>query len=273
MQRRHPLAFAFLAAASAFMMPSPADAKVPSGVSGLVGSKVYDGQRALESQGYHRVSMSPGDDRSWSYWWNNGRKDCLSVVTMNGRFESIVETPSFDCNQSGTQAGGGTADGEAAAVVLGAAALIGAVALAHNSHHHEDGKHYNDQPSESEYERGFRDGLYSAGYHNYSRTDAYSRGYEDGSRQRGYETGYRPANHHGAGYTAYSSVDDLVYQDKDYARRELDRRGFRKVDSYRNESDHRVESYWNGGSGQCLAVTFRSGKVHDIHSMPKRNCR
>ena len=92
MHRRNPLAIALLAAASAFMMPSPAGAKVPSGVSGLVGSKAYDGQRALESQGYHRVSMSPGDDRSWSYWWNNSRKDCLSVVTMNGRFESIVTT-------------------------------------------------------------------------------------------------------------------------------------------------------------------------------------
>jgi hypothetical protein len=269
------------AGALAFLLaPLPGAASTPAGVSDLVGSSAYAGEQALQSRGYHRVSMSPGDDRVYSYWWNGARNDCLSVVSSDGRLAQMASVASADCHQGDSSSGtaqpassGSGSNPAAAAAVVGAAALIGAVALAHNSHHHKDKKHYDDQQSESDYERGYRDGLYSTGYHNYARNDAYSDGYESGSRQRGYETSYKSGYHSGGGYSRYASYDDLLYQDKDRARRDLEHRGFDLRDSYRNDADHRVEIYWNRSTEQCVSMTVRKGRVDDIHSTPKRNCR
>ena len=280
MTKRHRLANV-AGVLAVLLAPLPSLASAPADVSDLLGRTTYAGEQALQARGYHRVSMSPGDERVYSYWWSGGRSECLSVVSADGRFTQLASVTPVDCHQgdsSGTAtqsagSGGAGSNQATAAAVVGAAALIGAVALAHNSHHHKDNKHYDDQSSESDYERGYRDGLYSTGYHNYSRSDAYSDGYESGSRQRGYETSYKSGYHYGGGYSSYSSVNDLLDDDKDQARRQLQRRGYVLRDSYRNDADHRVETYWNSATQQCVSMTIRSGRVDDIHSTPKRNCR
>lgn len=258
--------------------PRAAVAAAPADVADLDGASAYGAERDLQARGYHRISMSPGDERVWSYWWNPARRECVSVVTSDGKVSGLSSAPTSDCNQSTSSSGtaassSGTDSSQAAAVALGAAALIGAVALAHNSHQHKDGKHYDDNEKEADYERGYRDGLYATGYHNYSRSNAYSDGYEAGSRQRGYETPYRNGYYEGAGYSRYSSYGNLQGADKDQARRDLQRKGYEQVDSYRNDNGGKVELYWNDVTEQCLSLAIRNGRVDSFHTVPKRNCR
>lgn len=72
----------------------------PSDVRDLVGARGSSGETALASRGYANVGGETGDDRTWTYWWNERRGVCLSVVTMNGRYDSIMVTPSPDCHRS-----------------------------------------------------------------------------------------------------------------------------------------------------------------------------
>ncbi|MDX3884088.1 MAG: hypothetical protein QHC65_06675 [Sphingomonas sp.] len=248
------------------MLPgAPALAATPGDVRDLVGARASAGESALESRGYTFQHGSTGDDRKWTYWWNRDKKQCLSVSTVDGRYDAITSTPAADCGQKG---GGGDT---AAAVAVGAAALIGVIALAHKSHNHDDGQHYSDSQSEADYERGYRDGLYNQSYHNYSRSDAYANGYSAGVEQRNQETAYRP-NHPRGGYGDYVNLSDISYQDWDRAQSELSRRGFRQVDRDSNSDGGHTAYYWNGGTSQCVAIATRSGRATDVTTVRKRVC-
>ena len=85
-----PLAFAGAASAQT----------TPSDVRDLVGARGSSGENALTTRGYVNVGSEAGDDRRWTYWWNERRGVCLSVATVNGRYDSIVSTPSPDCRRS-----------------------------------------------------------------------------------------------------------------------------------------------------------------------------
>lgn len=245
----------------------PAQAAAPSDVQDLVGAKASSGESALESRGYVLQSGSKGDDRSYTYWWHPTKKQCLSVATRDGRYDTITKTPAPDCGQKS----GSGSDGTAAAVAVGAVALLGVLAMSHKSHDHDDKQHYSDSQSEADYERGYRDGLYHQDYHNYSRSDPYSNGYAAGVQQRNQETSYRPNQSRG-GYGAYVNVSDLVYQDSSWATGELSKRGFRQVDRGSNPDGGHTAYYWNGHTEQCLSVATRSSKVTDVTTVRKSNC-
>ena len=256
-------------AASALLMPTAAMAATPRDVSDLVGARAAGGETQLEQRGYVHIKTDKSDDRAWSYWWHSGRKQCLSVATVDGRYDSITDTPAADCNQRG-----GKSDGSAVAAGVAVAALIGAIALAHKSHNHDDGKHYDDDKTDAVYERGFRDGLYNQSYHNYDRADAYSRGYEAGTRQREDETSYRHGHRSGAGgYTRSVNVSDLQGARASSADGELQSRGFRNVDALK--SGNAAYTIWyNRDTRQCLQMAIADGRVDslvDIGSSP--NCR
>lgn len=87
------LAFAPLASAMA--------QDTPSDVRDLVGARAAGGETQLQARGYVNVGGQTGDDRKWTYWWNERRGTCLSVATMNGRYDSIVSTPAPDCRRPG----------------------------------------------------------------------------------------------------------------------------------------------------------------------------
>ena len=76
----------------------------PSDVRDLVGARGSSGESELASRGYVNVGGQSGDDRKWTYWWNERRGVCLSVTTVNGRYDAIVSTPAPDCQRGG---GGG----------------------------------------------------------------------------------------------------------------------------------------------------------------------
>ena len=84
----------------AFAPLAPALAQVtPSDVRDLVGARGSSGESELASRGYVDVGGQTGDDRKWTYWWNERRGVCLSVATVNGRYDSIVATPAPDCRR------------------------------------------------------------------------------------------------------------------------------------------------------------------------------
>ncbi len=76
----------------------------PSDVRDLVGARAVGGESELASRGYVNVGGQSGDDRKWTYWWNERRGVCLSVTAMNGRYDAITATPAPDCHKGG---GGG----------------------------------------------------------------------------------------------------------------------------------------------------------------------
>ncbi|SNT13362.1 hypothetical protein SAMN06295912_14610 [Sphingomonas laterariae] len=245
----------------------PARAETPGDVRDLVGARAAGGETQLEARGYTFVHVTKGEDRTWANWWNRSSKQCLTVVTLDGRYASITKSPAPDCGQKS----GGNSDGTAAAVAVGAAALIGVLALSHKSHNHDDNKHYADSQSEADYERGYRDGLYHQDYHNYSRSDPYSTGYAAGVQQRNNETSYRPNSSRG-GYGEYVNLSDIVYQDWGWAQGELPRRGFRQVDRGSNPDGGHTAYYWNGNTRQCVAIATRSSKVTDVTTVKNHNC-
>ncbi len=76
----------------------------PSDVRDLVGARAAGAESELASRGYVGAGGGTGDDRKWTYWWNATRGVCLSVTTVDGRYDSIVATPVDDCRQDLRQA-------------------------------------------------------------------------------------------------------------------------------------------------------------------------
>ena len=74
-------------------------AQTPNDVSDLVGARAAGAETAIQSRGYVLIKTEPSDDRTYTYWWNADRRQCLSVATMNGRYASITATPAPDCNK------------------------------------------------------------------------------------------------------------------------------------------------------------------------------
>lgn len=72
----------------------------------LIGMRASSGQAELEYRGFVFIKTGEGGDRKWSNYWNGSRNLCITVVTANGRFDSIVDSPAFDCGRDNTTGGG-----------------------------------------------------------------------------------------------------------------------------------------------------------------------
>jgi hypothetical protein len=109
---RHSATAFTLTALLALAPLAPAMAQnTPSDVRDLVGVRGSSGEGELASRGYVNVGGQTGDDRKWTYWWNERRGVCLSVATVNGRYDSIVATPAPDCRRQGPGNGHGPGPG------------------------------------------------------------------------------------------------------------------------------------------------------------------
>lgn len=82
-----------LAAAPAIAQDTPPDLR------DMIGARAGQGEGELARRGYRFVRGEKGDDRSYSYWWQADRRRCVTVATMNGRYDSIVAAPAPDCRQ------------------------------------------------------------------------------------------------------------------------------------------------------------------------------
>lgn len=254
------------ALSGSFLIPLPVAAQAPLPIADLVGARAPGGETQLGARGWTHIKTEKGDDRAWSYWWQSQRRECISVVTKDGRFDSITSTPAPDCNQRAVKSEGSEAGAAAAAAI----AIVGIAALAHNSHHHKDGNHL-DEANDAQYERGYRDGLYNQSYHNYDRSDSYSDGYSRGTEQRGHETDYRDG-HSGAGYAPSVNVNDLISSRAAGADTELQRRGFRTVNAYvAANTSYTIRT--NDRTGQCIQVATTDGRIRYISSLKAKSCR
>lgn len=71
------------------------------GIQRLVGMRASSGERELRDRGYELVSSKKGSDRIWANWWNRSDRKCITVVTMDGRYDSITDSLPADCNRRG----------------------------------------------------------------------------------------------------------------------------------------------------------------------------
>jgi hypothetical protein len=71
-----------------------------TGLEDMVGARAGQAEGELQRRGYQNIWGEKGDDRSYTYWWNAQRRQCVSIATMNGRYDSITPTTAPDCRQS-----------------------------------------------------------------------------------------------------------------------------------------------------------------------------
>lgn len=79
-------------------LPTGAGAQ-STGLDDMVGARAGQAEGELQRRGYVNTGGSKGDDRSYANWWNAARRQCVTIATMNGRFDSITPTTAPDCRQ------------------------------------------------------------------------------------------------------------------------------------------------------------------------------
>lgn len=183
------------------MAVTPAMAEKAKQLQDLNGMSVPQAESALFQRGFKHISSHRNTrDYVYSYWWDASDDKCVyvEVYERSNMVESVRDAKDQDCGYH-------KGDDAAAAIGVGlGAALLGALIAGGKSHHKED-KQY-DTNQTGEFDRGYRDGLHNAPYHNYSRSDAYSHGYEQGSDER--QANLR--THHGrGGYVQTAQFYDL----------------------------------------------------------------
>lgn len=80
------------------IIPTVAQAQ-RTGLEDMVGARAGQAEGELQRRGYRNVGGEKGDDRSYTYWWNDERHQCVSIATMNGRYSSVTPTTAPDCRQ------------------------------------------------------------------------------------------------------------------------------------------------------------------------------
>lgn len=72
----------------------------PYDLRDMVGARAGQAEGELGRRGYVFVTTRTGDDRKWANWWNANRRQCVTIATVNGRYDAITTTPAPDCQQS-----------------------------------------------------------------------------------------------------------------------------------------------------------------------------
>ena len=220
----------------------------------MVGARGRDAEYAFESKGYVHIKTTKSGYDSYSSWWNPSKRKCVTSHLTDGRIQSIVDVPPFDCNKSSD--GGHSSSYNS---------------YHHDSQHHNNYSHYDNRDREVAFERGHNDGLHNKAYHNiYSESnmiEGYAEGYQSGVKQRSYNT-----NHHSGrgGYQKHARVDDLVGLPVDSAAERMGSRGFTEVNQFKHDGrTHRI--YYNRETRQCIDVRAMHGKVGHVENSTRCN--
>ena len=67
------------------------------GLQDLVGARGSSGEQALQERGYKFVKGEKSGSDSYTNWRNARTGQCIIVRTANGRYQSLVTAPAFDC--------------------------------------------------------------------------------------------------------------------------------------------------------------------------------
>ncbi len=265
---RFSVIFAFL------LIVVPAIAQdTPSDLRDLVGARASSGESELRRRGFTFVKTEEGGDRKWSNWWNNRRSLCITVVTMNGRYNSIVDSPAFDCNRGnnsnddsqaippdwavGTFYGRGP-NGERITLMITDIGNVQADVNGGMSYgKYISGNRININGSVSRVSRE-RGGIVTTSVQNGERI-AYSRTLSGGGG--------------GSGGGRKVDVSDLVGARASSGDTEMRSRGFRNVDGFKTGNTS-YTIWWRRQSSQCIQVATANGRydsVSDIGSHPRCN--
>lgn len=282
MQSVHVRKLVATAAVSALLLSSlPATA---STLTDLEGVRASAAENTIQQRGYHAHHSSPTSGGRYTYWWNNGTKSCVRTFTSDGVIAATKTVSGSDCgyyggsgNSSGSSSGGNK--DAAAAAAIAAAALIGVAALSHKSHHRQD-QEYQEPQGYSDFEVGYRDGLYNHSYEGRGRSNAYSDGYRSGVQEREEHSSYRRTSSYssGSGGQGYGRGEPAQFNDLVGARAagvesDLQSRGFRNVGSEPSDNS-KITIWWNGRTRQCLQMITANGRadsITDIQTHPR--CR
>ncbi len=233
----------------------------PRDVRDLVGARAAGGETTLISRGYKFIKTTEGEDRKWANWWKASTKTCITVATVEGRYESIVTGPAADCQQqisSGSASEGGSDEFED---------LVGARASS----------------GESELKgRGFKfvktvkqDGRAYSNWWKASSKTCLTVVTADGrydSITKGIEADCNSSSGSSAGGTNPVDLKDLVGSKAAGAETEMQSRGFRNVKGRKVGSTS--YTYWkNDDTGQCVQVAVRNGSVGSILRSNANNCK
>jgi hypothetical protein len=254
--------------AAAMVAAPSASLAQPSDLADLVYQADEYASRELPARGYVLTHSDVRDHATWHYWWKSSTYQCARLTTSRGKVTDARLTDEHDCDQR-SAGSAGMSDG--AKVAVAAAAILGVAALAHKSHERDQQRSQQSPQDVAEFERGYRDGLYAQGYHNYNNRNEYSDGYRQGSDKRASETSYRSTSGKHSGYAPYVNVQDLVGARASSLEGEMRRRGFVDKGGYKSES-RAFSNWWNASTRQCMQAVVGDGRVERINSLYEGNC-
>lgn len=152
------------------LVAGPVLAQTPPALNDLVGARSGQAEAEVQRRGYQATDRSEtvGDGRMT--YWRRGN-DCVSILTRDGRYESI--------NQAGRAECGGGSSSNTGALVAGVAIIgLAAAIAAHREHHNDaDGDH------DREYQRGYQAALYGSSYDDRHESEGYHEGYLAGEQE------------------------------------------------------------------------------------------
>lgn len=152
------------------LVANPVMAQTPQALTDLVGARAGQAEAEVQRRGYQATDRSEtvGDGRMT--YWRRGN-DCVSILTRDGRYESINQASRSEC--------GGGSSSNAGAIVAGVAIVGLAAALASHRDRHNDA----DADHDREYERGYQAALYGSNYDDRHESEGYHEGYLAGERE------------------------------------------------------------------------------------------
>lgn len=99
------------------------------GLSDLVGAKAGQAENTVKQRGYTWVKTDKQAAGIYSYWTESGSDKCVTIRTSDGRYQSIVYSPKFDCeNTASTESAAHAKKPQAGDTVPALSDLVGAKA-------------------------------------------------------------------------------------------------------------------------------------------------
>jgi hypothetical protein len=65
----------------------------------LVGARAGQAESDLQRRGYVYTKGSTSGDSKYGNWYNQRTGECVTIRTADGRYQSIVQAPPFDCGR------------------------------------------------------------------------------------------------------------------------------------------------------------------------------
>jgi hypothetical protein len=95
-----------LGALTALLIAAPtAHAQDPApGLQDLVGARGSSGEQALQQRGYTFIKGEKSGSDSYTYYRQERSGQCIIVRTAEGRYQSLVTAPDFDCQNGASTA-------------------------------------------------------------------------------------------------------------------------------------------------------------------------